>query len=1035
MSPSQQKDWRQEFGLQERSAPAFFANKNDITPDISQGHMLRRAFDLLKLDGILCAESAPIIYFKQVAKITPVLAHDLHRRFWNHGGAPIMVLISDNQIQVYSGMSRPTQDSQDYPPGLVTTINVVSEGLRQFILSVESGEFFKVYARSFDPAQRIDRDLLNNLRDTRDALDEITRKEIAPQILDALLCRLVFTCYLFDREVIGQNYLTSIGLKNAAHLRDVLSLRPARDAKSGLYLLFQQLGRDFNGDLFNDDLEAEAKHVTQKHLEILDDFFHGTLVRSGQRSFWAYDFSAIPIETISAIYEHFLKSDDQENGAFYTPRFLAEVVLDTALENIGSLVGKTFFDPACGSGIFLVGLFNRIAEEWKQANPNARNDRRAKELMRLLTGSLFGGDVNPTACRITAFSLYLAYLDQLAPRDIQDLKDRGQTLPHLVSTSNNRTSTADNGSGNVRCIDFFADSLEREVDVVVGNPPWGSLATAGTPAHQWCATHKKLLPDFQIASAFIWKATQHISSSGRVCFVLPHGTLFNHNTTAVDFQKAWVSQNALDRVLNLADFRWFLFEKAVHPAIVVRFRKDPPAEPNSSISYWAPKVDWSATQAEIISVSPIDRSELLVRDILRDLEGPDAPQLWKQRLWGTPRDVRFLDRLSLFPRLRDHVRSSRDAEGSKPWLIAEGFQPLGPSDDKAKAQTLKLPSKYFIEAKSADLDLFLLQQDCDTLDSAEVKVRSRSNKNTTIFKGPHVLITKGFQRIAFADFSVSFRHALRGIHGPASDRDQLIFLTAYLRSSLAKYYMFHTTSSWGMYRPEGHVEEVLRLPLPLPAQTNDDKRQRVIVKEVAGIVSSLIEDRSLRVMGREAAILQATSKMEPLVDEYFGVHALERLLINDTIDITIPSIQPTRNRMPVPTVKHSLTTQRQAYTDRLSTTLNGWTKGANTVHGRAIASDLNGIGVVILKKGPHSTESTPDANTDLDVLQSLEHLRRIAGSSANAINPARGIVVFDKAKLFIVKPIGQRFWTQTAALNDADEIAGSLLMHSGGSPQ
>jgi hypothetical protein len=28
-----------------------------------------------------------------------------------------------------------------------------------------------------------------------------------------------------------------------------------------------------------------------------------------------------------------------------------------------------------------------------------------------------------------------------------------------------------------------------------------------------------------------------------------------------------------------------------------------------------------------------------------------------------------------------------------------------------------------------------------------------------------------------------------------------------------------------------------------------------------------------------------------------------------------------------------------------------------------------------------------------------------------------------------VKPIGQRFWTQTAALNDADEIAGTLLMY------
>jgi len=30
----------------------------------------------------------------------------------------------------------------------------------------------------------------------------------------------------------------------------------------------------------------------------------------------------------------------------------------------------------------------------------------------------------------------------------------------------------------------------------------------------------------------------------------------------------------------------------------------------------------------------------------------------------------------------------------------------------------------------------------------------------------------------------------------------------------------------------------------------------------------------------------------------------------------------------------------------------------------------------------------------------------------------------------VVKPIGQRFWTQTAAMNDADEIAGTILMRS-----
>jgi hypothetical protein len=297
-------------------------------------------------------------------------------------------------------------------------------GLRAFLTSVESDEFFRQHPRAFNPDHRVDRALLENLSDTRDALASATRRRIPPDVLDALLCRLVFTCCLFDREVIGQSYLAGLGVNSASHLKDVLAIEPAERARTVLFRLFKRLGKNFNGDLFGDDLDAEAEFIAEPHIRTLRDFFHGTTVRSGQRSFWPYDFSIIPIETISAIYEQFLKESDQNAGAFYTPRFLAEVVLDSALDGMSSLLGKRFLDPACGSGIFLVGRFNRMAEEWKLRNPTARNPRKARELMKLLRDSLHGVDINPTTCRISAFSLYLAYLDQLAPRDIQELQEQ-----------------------------------------------------------------------------------------------------------------------------------------------------------------------------------------------------------------------------------------------------------------------------------------------------------------------------------------------------------------------------------------------------------------------------------------------------------------------------------------------------------------------------------------------------------------------------------------------------------------------------------
>ncbi|MGA2443781.1 MAG: N-6 DNA methylase, partial [Tepidisphaeraceae bacterium] len=720
MTTSTSADWRKDFGIGPRKSPTFFGSRDELaeaTP--TQSHVLRRAFDLLGLDGALCADNAPLIYFKQVQDIRGTYVIQLHRRFWNHGGAPILVLIAPTEVQVLSGLSRPVPhlDARGRLPSLVEPIERTSAALREFLPSVESGEFFRRHAKSFDPEQRVDRYLLDNLQATRERLAAASTRTLSPQALDALLCRLVFTCYLFDRSVIDANYLSAAGVTGTSHLRDLLAIHPRSTAKDRLYSLFAKLGEDFNGDLFSDDLQQEAKLVTSAHIDLLDEFFKATDVKGGQQSFWPYDFGVIPVETISAIYERFLKDTDKQSGAFYTPRFLAEVVLDTALLETKSLLGIRCLDPACGSGIFLVGLFNRMAEEWKQANPDSRNDRRARELMKLLRSSLFGVDINPTACRITAFSLYLAYLDQLSPRGIRELQEkaRGQkekVLPHLVNAKGD--SKPPQPTGCIWEADFFANNTDfpRDVEFVIGNPPWGSIATGDTPAAAWCKSHGKLIPDKQIATAFMWKAPEHITLKGKVCFVLPYGALFNHNKTAIDFQREFISQHAVNRVLNLTDYQGFLFEEAHHPALVISYGKSAPANGKVPIDYWAPKADWMVTRAEIISVAPEDRSVVTVGEVLSDLADSDAPQIWKRHYWATGRDRRLLDRLCAYRRLRDIVRQPREKTNAKPWLIAEGFQPLGPNDDASKAVVLRLPSNLFVDATSPSLQLFLLADEC-----------------------------------------------------------------------------------------------------------------------------------------------------------------------------------------------------------------------------------------------------------------------------------------------------------------------------------
>jgi len=1034
-------DWRHEFGLGDLQPPVFFSSVEELDhagASAPQSQTLRRAFEQLGIEGVLCQDRSPVIYFRRVEAIEAAAVSELRLRFWNQGVAPVLVLISPEQVHIYSGLAEPSDETAagTKSKSLVEILDRVGAGLKAFVLAVESGEYFRRNAKYFDPEQRVDRNLLRNLRATRERLAKISEATVPPQVLDALLCRLVFTCYLFDRGAIDHDYLVSHDIAQVGHLRDVLGLTPRSTSKSVLYKLFRQLAEDFNGDLFSDDLAAEREQITDDHLTVVNSFFRATDIDSGQQSFWPYDFGIIPIETISEIYEHFLTAADSEgkkkSGAFYTPRFLAEIVLDMALDGAGSLLDKRFLDPSCGSGIFLVGLFNRLAEAWTRANPDATYARRATGLLKIVRENLFGIDKNRTACRITAFSLYLAFLDQLSPPEIRKLQSAGKMLPRLVYAPHE--SRPEDRGGTIRCADFFTGEAELPVpvDVVVGNPPWVSESDPQAPAAVWCNDPVRRLPfpDNQLATAFVWKAAEHVTPVGKVCFILPHGTLFHHRDPAIDFQRAFFTRYAVERVLNLADFRFFLFAESLAAAIVIQYRNQPPANLRHRIEYLAPKTSWGVKQAEVLTVHPEDRTSLLVKEVLDDLKGKDAPQIWKQRFWATPRDWRLLDRLSLYPRLRDHVRQPRERNSSKPWLMAEGFQPFGENDLPQDEKTLSLPGRYFISAKSKRLDLFLSEGDCDTLPSDQIQVRRRI-KDTSIFRSPHVLATEGLSRIAFADFDVSFQDAVRGIHGPKEDRSLLIFLTVFLRTKLARYYLFHTSTNWGISRPRVTVEELLRAPFPLPKEHLDPARATRIVDEIAAIVTDAAGRTDGLLTDRKGIVNDATLAAEPLIDQYFDIHPMEKVLIEDTADIIIPSIQPSRGSFKVPSIMPANPGIRATYTDWLCQTLNSWSKdGPFQVRGQSVASEELGVGLAILEKTRRGDD--PGA-VDIDaagLIETLSHLQRLVNLRYSTLEIARGLKIFDQNRLYVVKPIGWRYWTKTAALNDADEIAGTLLMRS-----
>lgn len=1030
-----QTDWKKDFGLEDRKPPYFFSSVEQLdsaTVRVSHPLIIRRAFRQLGMQGVLCQEHGPVIYFCKVNKIESALLMDLHRRFWNQGIAPILVIISPDEIHVYSGLIPPqnTPMVNGEVPGLVQILSRTQANLRSFLLSVESGEYFQIHRRYFDPRQRVDRNLLYNLNATRQKLSKVVAPDIDPQTLDSLLCRLVFTCYLFDRGIIDIAYLEALDIKGKAHLRDILAEQPRTNARCNLYKLFHQLSEDFNGDLFCIDLKAESQQIKDEYLDIIDSFFHGTDITFGQQAFWPYDFGFIPIETISAIYEHFLKAGGEqqkkEAGAFYTPRFLAELVLDVALDGETSLLDKRFLDPACGSGIFLVGLFNRLAEEWKLINLGSRYDQTAKGLMNILRTNLYGIDSNRSACQITAFSLYLAFLDQLSPPDIRRLLGKWERLPHLVSVP--ETANSNPGEGTIRCVDFFTDATTPpSVHFIVGNPPWGSSKDTATPAVRWCTEHNLPHPDRQMAIAFVWKAPSHLEPNGKICLVLPHSMLFSHK--AIHFQQVFFRKHAVNRVINLTDFQFFLFEESQAPALIVSYMKEAPTDSGHRIEYWAPKTDWAVRQAEIVTILPQDRSTITVREVLDDLNVNDAPLIWKTRFWATPRDRRLLGRLSLYPRLGDHTRQIKEKGSDKPWIIAQGYQPLGPGDKEKEAKFLKLPTDLYIDAE--DIRFFLLPEDCKKLHSTTIKIRRRSGVNINeVFESPHVVVTHGFSRCAYADFSVAFRSAVRGIHGRECDRGLLIFLSFYMRSPLAKYFLFHTSSKWGVSRAEVYDQELLRLPFPFPDECSQSEEAARLIIESTKIFEQAIHQIGNPFSNRNQIEKEAQEAAEHLINSYFDVDDIERAIIDDTVSNLIPSFRPSRTRLDVPTLRRSTESSREGYLQRLCSTLNQWAKEDYRVHGSIVANPSLGVGMVILEKTRRDENPTKLPESPDNILKAIDNLQYTASKARGTFDVVRGVTVFHKNLIYLTKPLGQRFWTKTAALNDADQIAATILTSS-----
>ena len=984
-------------------------NADDIELE-SLSPVKRRAVHEVKgfgIDSIYFSGEFPSIYFKSIKNFEPEYINEIcsiHRRIWNQGKVPFLYVSSPAEIRIYNCCARPVRPEkdelyikplelfryaeQDDQKRLTDLIKIFGK------VSLESGRFreHKSYANQLRLENKVDKTLIKSLKETRTKLVNLG---IAREIVHNLLTRSLFILYLEDRGATTPTFYRRY-LPEAKSYFDIL------DDKNAAYRLFETLEESFNGGIFTVK-DNEKKVVDKKHLRLIKDCFWSSLLR------WRpFDFSIIPIELISEIYEEFLKTKIGEKqasktGTYYTRHSLVEFILNEQLpwaDKNNSNYKLKILDPACGSGIFLVEAYKRLVDRWKYCNKGKKID--AGHLKNLLLNSIYGIEIQADAIKVAAFSLYLAVLDYLEPKYLWNRVK----FPFLIFDPEDKDNK--NQGYNLFRTSSLSEGIfsEHKYDLVIGNPPF-KRGNLDKEANRYL---KNLGFAQEYAVAFLHRAPE-LSPTGKIALVATSKILFNKTNKDKNFRKFLFNDNYVEAIYNFSIFRkaqkrhgGSLFVNAVGPVCVVFYRKTPPAKPNRTLLYCAPK---SPLKKNMIDGLVIESSDF--KFLPREECKKTGSNIWKVAMWGTAGDYEIINRLNKYKSLQEYFESRKET-----WNYGTGLH--RPDDDGCYvlefANFPLIPTQKIERFYTDDNNLNKLGKDAN--------YRPIDGK---IFIPPMVLVKQGQKNKRFCASYIPFKcvylNAVYGITTKAGSK-VLKALTAYLNSSFSTYYLFLAAAHWGVEREIIKLNELLFLPdviFKIPGPEIE-----ILAKKVDEIIESKKTNPVLQ-PGSSREISRIEKEIDEIIYIALDLSEREKYLIEDVLEFSLDLFQEgEKSAAYFPAPIDDLENYAKILCEDLNDILehsdsNVWASIYETEH-------YHPLTMVAVR---FSMDKEAGAIEKISVQAKI-------GSLLNRINDytyekfsesiyfRKVVKYYDGDTIFVVKPNERRFWSRAAAMSDAGDI-------------
>lgn len=942
------------------------------------------------------------------------------KNIWNFNKSAIVFDLTESTLTIYNGFDFITKHKK---------LNILADdrNLSDFdFFSLVTGETFEKYKNKLKKQNRVDEILLKNIKYLKKIL--IEKHKLSNEIANNLIGRIIFTRYLIDRNV----EIKFNGKQTIINNEKFINIL---NNHTETYKFFEYLQSKFKGNLFPIG-ETEKQQVTYKVLQEIITFLNETELENNQTSFFKfYDFSIIPVELISNVYEFFIGQSGQEKqGAYYTPIFLVEYILnDTVKEYFidnPTQINCKVLDPSCGSGIFLVQTLRKIIEQYQKNNPDfSKNETKYKnDIKNLLKQNIFGIDSDESAISVAIFSLYLTLLDYLTPPEIVDFE-----FPEVLNT-------------NLFHADFFNKEAEYNnilksynFEFILGNPPWGEVGTEKSVElyeKYWKERQKQenkeiKVSDKQIAEVFLIRVSDFTFKE--TAFVITSKILYkvgSKNEFPKIFRKYFTTNFKIRKIFELSSVRQYIFDKS-----------NDPAQASAAVLFYSHETNIDKIKSNIvthISLKPnrffkMFKTFLIEKQDVKELRQEyfiENDWIWKVLVYGNMLDYYFIKRLKKnYEPIKNIIKNNTE------FIISSGIKKI---DGKNKNDV-----SNFIEYNFLDTKILTSHKIPNNLDKFQNILKSWKQEywvgykpiqeKEIIFEPISLLFKDGkgdnFRSISAINYNqnIIFKDSITSIKILNQSNIKILkSISAIFSSIISSYIAVIIDSSCGIDRYRTKPNEHLSFPFVTSEELVN------MTTKIEEIAKKQNQSNDLLQPEKQELEKQFKLKQDEIDQEVIKLFKLdeeEKDLLDYAYNISIPMIKNKKFNSIFRELKYNdkdLEEYAKIFIDSFNRTYNSdgnyfeveiwWTKYIIGMKFKVILEKSQCKNQIIWKKGQEVKE----------ILQNIGSLQ--FSEVTNDIFIQKDLRGFEEDYFYIIKPNEYKSWHKAVAHNDLREIDNDIML-------